>query len=743
MNRILFALFFLGLAFSGSAQNIPLFQWRSHLPYVDGIKVVEVGSKIYCGTPTGLFYYDKSDNNIQPLSKTDGFSDVFIKTLGYDAVHDILFIAYQSGVIDMLHKGRITTNSDLNSNTINEIYFHGDTAFISYSGGLSIFQTLENQTNTTFGECFGQTGAYSSTILDTDLYVASAAGISRIRYNTFLINNCGLWQSISKDSCSNVVTFAGKIFATFQGGTLRMYNEAANNWTVLHYTKNKTIKSLESTNGKLVMSNDDSIYIYSSDLTLSAFPTPQQNDVIVDKDQVIWIAKNTYALIDQGSAHPGVKAPPGRPRTNNLFNAYGYKNEIWVSSGLITRSGAPAYSNYGFYLYDGETWHPYDPGTPDVRDYCGMAKDTITNHLWLGGLDSGAVDFDPVSKNISKVYYSGNTNGGLSAGSDPTKKASTVSDVCFDADDNLWVSLYRSPKQLAERKRDGTWVSYQIFTNGLTPDVNKILIDEYGYAWLITTLENNGVYIYDHVHNAKVILSTTVGDGGLPSTQVNCIAKDKTGQVWLGTSAGACVYSDPSLLFGSTKKYDVQKPFVSNGPFPGYLLAAQNVTCIAVDGANRKWFGTNNGAYLTNADGDQVIQQFTTANSPLVSNQINAIAINGVTGEVFFVTDKGIVSYRGGATDGGAQNGKIYAYPNPVKPGYNGPIAITGLVNDANVKITDINGNLVYETTALGGQAVWNGKNFSGRAASSGVYLVFITNDDGSQTAITKIMIVR
>jgi len=202
------------------------------------------------------------------------------------------------------------------------------------------------------------------------------------------------------------------------------------------------------------------------------------------------------------------------------------------------------------------------------------------------------------------------------------------------------------------------------------------------------------------------------------------------------------VYSDPSLLFG-TRRYDAQRPFISSGSNSGYLLNAINISCIAVDGADRKWYGSGNGVWLTSPEGDKIIQHFDMTNSPLISDQINAIAINGTTGEVFFVTDKGIISYRGDATDGGTQNGPFYAFPNPVKPGYNGPITIRGLVSNADVKITDVTGTLVYETTANGGEATWDGKNFSGRSANSGVYIVMVTNSDGSQTQMTKILIIR
>ena len=143
------------------------------------------------------------------------------------------------------------------------------------------------------------------------------------------------------------------------------------------------------------------------------------------------------------------------------------------------------------------------------------------------------------------------------------------------------------------------------------------------------------------------------------------------------------------------------------------------------------------------ADGTEEIHHFTEENSPLYSNQIVDIEINNETGEVFFGTDQGILSYKSTATGGGTVNTDVVVYPNPVKPGYNGIIAIKGLVSNADVKITDVSGTLIYATRAEGGQAIWSGKSFDGRKASTGVYLVFATDDEGNEKIVTKILFIN
>jgi hypothetical protein len=218
---------------------------------------------------------------------------------------------------------------------------------------------------------------------------------------------------------------------------------------------------------------------------------------------------------------------------------------------------------------------------------------------------------------------------------------------------------------------------------------------------------------------------------------------DLDGEIWVGTDKGIGVFYTPENVFTSSN-FDAQQILVDEGGFIQPLLEAETVTSIAVDGANRKWIGTQRaGAFLMSADGTQQLVHFTEDNSPLFSNTINSIAIDQITGEVFFGTDKGIISYKSTATHGTEVNSDVLVYPNPVSENYNGYIGIRGLVANADVKITDITGTLIFQTTAEGGQAVWNGKNFSGEKAKSGVYLVFCSNADGSQTLVTKIMVIN
>jgi hypothetical protein len=280
--------------------------------------------------------------------------------------------------------------------------------------------------------------------------------------------------------------------------------------------------------------------------------------------------------------------------------------------------------------------------------------------------------------------------------------------------------------------------------------VEQLIIDKSDQKWMVVSNGGGGIVVYKgnttvtpaNSSNAKK-LTTSAGNGGLPSNVVYCLAKDHDDEIWVGTDKGIAVfYSTENVFSGSN--FDAQQILLEQDGHVQILLETENVLSIAVDGANRKWIGTSkSGVFLMSADGTTQIQHFDETNSPLFSNTVKSIAINQETGEVYFGTSKGIISYRGTSTEGFEEFTDVYAFPNPVKHDYEGPIAIKGLVNNSTLKITDINGALVYETKSEGGQAIWYGKNFKDERVSSGVYMVFCTSEDGSQKTVTKILVIN
>jgi ligand-binding sensor domain-containing protein len=325
-----------------------------------------------------------------------------------------------------------------------------------------------------------------------------------------------------------------------------------------------------------------------------------------------------------------------------------------------------------------------------------------------------------------------------------------VGGLTFDKEGRLWVVTSHNNSCLSMKDGD-RWVGFTI------PIVNEndlgiILVDKHGQKWIQMRYGNmnpNSLVVFSDNNtpdnsgdDQSKLLNSTAGSGNIPGNTVFAMAEDLKGEIWIGTEKGIAVFYSPENVF-SGGNFDAQRILVNQGGYVQYLLENETVTAIAVDGANQKWVGTDRGGvFLFSEDGTKQIYHFTAENSPLLSDRISCITISQ-DGEVFFGTDNGVISFRASATPGDDTFGDVYAFPNPVKPDYDGYIAVKGLVSNAQVRITDVNGVLVYSTRAEGGQAIWDGKNFDGRKVRTGVYLVFAANEDATEKVVTKILFVN
>jgi Predicted periplasmic ligand-binding sensor domain len=318
--------------------------------------------------------------------------------------------------------------------------------------------------------------------------------------------------------------------------------------------------------------------------------------------------------------------------------------------------------------------------------------------------------------------------------------------MAYDAAGNLWISNYGAKAPIAVLKADGTLRNFNAAPANF---LLQAVVDKNGYKWFNIAF-GSGILVYDSgadldspADDRYRIINTT--NSVLPTNFVNCLAVDLDGDVWVGTQQGVVSFECGANVFEESCKG--RRRIVNVDGFNGYLLETEDVKTIAIDGANQKWFGSNNGVFVQSPDALTQVARFTQTNSPLFDNAVNDIAINPVTGEAWIGTERGLVSLRTGAVEGGRVNRPTaYAYPNPVEPDYDGPIAVYGLARDANVKITDAAGRLVYEGKALGGQAVWNGRDYLGRRVASGVYLIFATSSatfEEPDAIVTKVVVLN
>ncbi|MEA3505609.1 MAG: two-component regulator propeller domain-containing protein, partial [Bacteroidota bacterium] len=466
------------------------------------------------------------------------------------------------------------------------------------------------------------------------------------------------------------------------------------------------------------------------------------------QDGMFLIADGNNGLVKTSGNWNSEFIHPSGPMSPNIFSMTAHESQVWVASGGYQSDWGNSSIKSGLYSYVDGQWSTYNkrnvPALDTISDIiCIAVESGGENRVYAGSWGDGVIEF--TDGEVSNVFSKHNSSLEGNVG---WQSAVQISGLQFDDDMNLWVVNNGAENVLSVKKSDGEWRSFDLGSQSSGSQYNEMIIDDNNQKWIIMrhhqilVFSDNNTIDQTNDDRSRVLTSTS-GNGNLPgSSAVYSIAKDQDGEIWIGTDEGVGVIYNASEMFDNVG-INAQRPLVEVGGYVQYLLGSEQVTAIAIDGANRKWFGTQRaGVFLMSEDGTDQIHHFTTENSPLFSDEIFDITIND-EGKVFIGTSKGIISYRSNATPPAKTNENLKVYPNPVVQGYEGPISISGLVRDASVKITDISGNLIFSTIAEGGQAIWNGENFDGRKASTGVYLVFVSNEDGSETAVGKIMIIK
>lgn len=772
---ILFSLFI-----SAFGQGIAIGEWRDHLPYKNTIDVADAGDIIYCATKYCLFTFNKADNSIARITKVNGLSDIGISRIKYSEKYKILLVIYNNTNIDIIDKdGQITNFSDikrkqiLGNKTINNISIIGDKAYFSSSFGIIVFDLAKGEISDTYyvGPLGNTLNIFDLTTDGTSFFAASEKGIYSAPVSGSNLADFNSWEKINTlpkpDKKYNAVSyFNGKLYtnqANTAFNTDTMYVLESGVWKKFSNELGVKISKMQISNNKLIIAGYDFIDIFKNDHTLlthlySYFPgNPSPSAGVYDKNNILWIADLNLGLIKSYDPFRFEFISPDGPATSNVFQMAIVGNNLWVTSGGKDDTWNNIYHNDGVFFYDLNSWKSYTrantPALDTTFDYISVAADPNNSSIaYIGTWSKGLYRF--ANSGLEKIYNESNStlmgNGVIG----PNYRL-RIGGICFDSNHNIWVTNPGAENPLSvlyNYNGNESWKSFYINGIGSQTTLANIIIDDYNQKWIILP-RNNGILIYSDNNtitnyfddNYKFLLNLP-GREGQTTSDIYSIANDLEGEIWIGTDQGVSVIYSPSNAFTS-QSLDPQQILLEQDGHWQHLLETEIVTAIAVDGANRKWFGTqNSGVFLMSADGTKQIEHFTEDNSPLLSNTITSIAINNQTGEIFFGTNNGIISYKGTATDGKEtfeDKTGVYAYPNPVRQGYDGPVAIKGLVRDAQVKITGISGNLVYSTKAYGGQAIWDGRNFDGDKVHTGVYLVFCTNDDGSQTMVTKILVVN
>jgi hypothetical protein len=763
------------------AQDIAIGEWRDHLPYKKTISVTASDQYIYCATPYSIFYYNKSDNSLNRLTRISGLSDVGISKIGFNKANNTLLIAYSNTNIDLLKGNTVINMRDIigseaitpEEKTINNLMFIGNKAYISCGFGIVVLDLDKEEISDTYfiGTNGTHLGVFDLAYNDTSFFAATENGIYTAYLDDPNLAYFGSWTKNLEIPRPNawfnaILIFNDRIF-------INQHSDSFANDTLYYYENSQWKVDFDlfpSDDVVTLVSSDDFLYvaytyyarIINDDLTVKEpiwtynfQDSPYIGDLIEDEG-IVWIADVRLGLAKRLSESMYEFLYPNGPDNADVFQMAAADNNIYVAPGGRDLSWNNIYKGASISSFVESEWITYDnydiPAFDTLRDVvCIAANPNDPLHVFAGTWISGLIEmYDGQLKNIY-----GPENSGLDYKNNEIPRCK-VGGVAFDQYGNLWATSSHANNVLSVRIPDGSslgdWYSYNLGSFSSSMDLGPLMIDSYGQKWIIVretrpiiVFNDNGTITNNSDDKVKELSSAT-GNGALPGERVYSMAEDKDGEVWIGTDEGIAVFYSPGSIFSTGYNFDAQRILIPRNDGSGLadiLLEFETVTAIAVDGNNNKWIGTDrSGVFQLSPDGQTELHHFTEQNSPLFSNTITSITITK-DGEVFFGTAKGIISYRSTATPPDPTFEDVYAFPNPVEPGYSGPIAIKGLVDQANFKITDISGTLIYSGRAEGGQAIWNGNNFSGRRAQSGVYLVFLSDDNGSETLVTKILFIN
>lgn len=757
------------LSISMVAQNeIPIGQWRTHLPFNRMLSVTQSDTKVYYGAEQMVVQMDKVEKSITRLDRVNGLSDVEVQVIKYYRDKELLVVAYANGNIDIIDENGTVNISDIKrtslvtNKTFNHIHFNGDFAYISCDFGLVQIDVTRFEIKDTY--LTPDIPVNASYVLNGDIFMATDDGIYQGKPDVNLLdfNNWirhGNNKNLVENYYSNVMEyFDGRLFADVNDTLMFFQNDQWNHFPSrlglnsplqpYFYNENQTNKHLETSldGNRMMITMTFNVAMIAADGYCFKFSNPDflssPRQAVRDGDQTWYADYNTGANHIDAFAISSVEI--NAPFSKNVREITVADNEVYVASGGVDDRWRSTLTFDGmFSLVEGQ-WAFLNTRNSDsltnTYDFLSVAKHPENGKVYIGTFNKGLIE--TLNNEVLGVY---NQNSSLQTPIlDPSSYR--VGSLAFDTENRLWMTNYQAPRPISVLKKNGEWKSFSVPSS--FNQLDQMVIDFNGYKWCvnaggqgIVVFNDNGT-IDNTSDDAYRILTTSNSD--LPTNDINCLALDVDGNIWVGTRQGTMVFECTGSLFEQEGCFG-RKIVVEEDDFGAHLLATENVKTIAVDGGNRKWFGTENGIFVQSSDAETTILRLTTENSPLLSNNINDIAINPNDGEVFIGTDQGIISYRGEATQGSSFHGdtEVYAFPNPVRPDYKGPIAIRGLVEDANVKITDVNGTLIYQTVAIGGQAIWDGNDYNGRRAASGVYLVFSARRDGLDSIVTKILIVN
>ena len=762
--------------------------WQVYPSYSEAVGLQVAGDYIYCVTKgsgtaesrTGnLVRYDSSDGSVKTYDCLRDLSDKEIAHISHNTATGRLLIVYSSGNVDLLdaddevHNIQALMDNSILGTTVNGVCHVGETAYLCSESGIIAIDCREAVVRETYRSFDGR--PYSMVESEGVMYVATNRGLYRFA-STANMHDKSLWTTpVSEEVYLQLVVFDGHLF----GRKAQGISEIQPDGVPLPIVPN-TITFLAATEDCLMFGMPSRIYIWENEYTgrWTSINFPHRKDIydITFCHGRYYIAEgieglNSYDMAE-ASFHDQMSVfSVNSPRRDLFYHMHYVDDRLLVAGGINTQLAAYYPATFMFMESEAEAdrWTLFDERTrvvayPKLSHYnaVDLVQDPADASHFFGavsrnGLHEYRLGSDGEAELVQIYNYENSPLSCISTTSSSPWNYCTCTALQYDQRGNLWMANQQTDTIVRILRPNGKWLPLYYPEIAGAENVYQYLFSSHGINFLVSYDGGpNGFFGFDTGGTLNVpdddrhLLrsSITNQDGATVNPSLfYCMSEDKDGQIWCGTNEGLFVMTRPEEWFEPGFRFHQVKRSRNDGSgFADYLLAGVDITCITVDPSNRKWIGTlRNGVYLVSHDGQETIHHFTSSNSPLLSDRIHSIAVNPRTGRVMFGTDVGLCSFDARVTEPEVtlREETVLAYPNPVRPGTNPVVTITGLTDGAEVKILSSSGKAVWGGRSQGGSVRWDCGNMHGERVPSGVYHVVCSTAGAGQTVVTRIVVMR
>ena len=756
-----FILFLFQIGFSQQNQN-----WKGSFSYNQIKDVSESSTRIYAAAQNALFSKNLNTNEVKTTNTIDGLSGQTISALYHSETFNKTIIGYENGLMIVINDADgtvlnvvdiINKNIPANIKKVNHFMEYNGIVYVSCDFGIVQYKlaTLEFGDTYFIGPSGQEIKVYQTAVFNGEIYaVTQNDGIRKAAVTNPNLNDFAQWQVFNGGYFTGIVTFNNQLIIIGGDNNIYKYNGSFQQIGNL----GQPSVDIRAYGNYLIVTGSNNVFVYNTSFVQAAHVLSSQVTAMSVTFTCATVVNDTIYIgtNENGIVSSRINTPtnfefimPNGPKMNNMFSINSSSTNLWAVYGGYDIFYNPytflpsGLGQFGISKYDAtNTWSyiPYSvlPNTEALTRITVNPNDE--NQVFISSYNRGLLQLD----SDAPTTLFNESNSSLKSLGSPSTTGIRISASTYDRSGNLWVTNSRVNNGLNVLKSGGAWQAYDmssILSDVDHGDFSRIAIDRSGTKWMATYLD--GVIAYNETTNIYKKITQGEDLGNLPSVDVRALAIDNRSQVWIGTNRGLRVISSTGS-YNSDDQIKANAIIINENGVGAQLMGESYITDIAVNGSNQKWIATaDSGVFLVSYNGQETIYHFTKDNSPLPSDVVNDVEINATTGEVFFATDKGLVSFQGTSTKPADSLNNVYVYPNPVRPNFDGTVKIAGLISKANIKITDIEGNLVYETTSEGGTIEWDTKAFGKYKVASGVYMIFIAAIDASETAVKKVMIIR